>query len=257
MTGAIIQARMGSSRLPGKVLAEIGGKPMLSYVVSRARQARRLDALVVATSRNANDDPIAGWCREAGVSCFRGDEHDVLDRYRSAASAFGFDVIVRLTADCPLLDPAVIDHVIDEFRGGDFDYVSNTIAPSYPDGLDTEVVRRDALERAWREATLPSEREHVTPYIWKRPELFRLENVGREPNLSYLRWTVDEPEDLELVRRVYEHFQFETTFDTAAVLALVEADAALAGLNAGFSRNAGYLASMRADTDAQNKRGAR
>lgn len=250
MTGAIIQARMGSSRLPGKVLADIGGKPMLAYVTSRVSSATRVDQVVIATSRNAGDDRIEDWCRSAGVQCFRGDEHDVLDRYRGAMEAFGFDVVARLTADCPLLDPAVIDRVVAEYFSGEFDYVSNTIVPTFPDGLDTEVVRRDALDRAWRDAVLPSEREHVTPYIWSRPQLFRLRNVTREPDLSHLRWTVDGPEDLEFVRRIYSHFDHDMAFDTSAILSLLEAQPDLTHINAGFTRNEGYLRSRAADAAA-------
>ena len=247
MTGAIIQARMGSTRLPGKVLADIGGKPLLAYVVGRAARARRVDALVVATSRSSADDAIAAWCDREQVRCFRGSEHDVLDRYHEAAEAFGFDVIVRLTADCPLLDAAVVDHVVDEYHSGEWDYVSNTLTPTYPDGLDTEVVRREALHRAWRDAVLPSEREHVMPYIWKRPDLFRLKNVTRAPDLSHLRWTVDTPEDLLFVRGVYEHFQFALDFDTDAVLSLIEATPHLLEVNAGHTRNEGYRRSLIAD----------
>ncbi len=238
---------MGSSRLPGKVLADLGGKPMLSYVVGRARAARRLDTLIVATSTADADDAIAAWCASAEVPCFRGDENDVLARYHAAAEAHGLDVIVRLTADCPLLDPGVIDHIVEEYLSGEFDYVSNTISPTYPDGLDTEVVRRSALDRAWREATLPSEREHVTPYIWKRPETFRLRNVARTPDLSHLRWTVDEPQDLEFVRRIYSHFGFSPAFSAEEVLALLGREPSASDINAGFQRNEGYERSRQSD----------
>lgn len=247
MIGAIIQARMGSSRLPGKVLADIGGQPMLAYVVGRVRHARKVGTVVVATSLAPADDGIAQWCGAAGVACFRGDEHDVLDRYHATATAFQLDVVVRLTADCPLLDPQVIDDVIDAYAGGEFDYVSNTLVPTYPDGLDTEVVRRGALDRAWSEATLVSEREHVLPYIWKRPEMFRLKNVARQVDLSHLRWTVDEPEDLEFVRRVYAHFDHRIDFGMDAVLALLGKDPALSAVNQGFTRNEGYERSLQAD----------
>jgi glutamate-1-semialdehyde aminotransferase len=156
-------------------------------------------------------------------------------------------VIVRLTADCPLLDPEVIDHVVGEFFTGDFDYVSNTIRPTYPDGLDTEVVGFSALDRAWREATLPSDREHVLPYIWSRPEVFRLKNVARDADMSHLRWTVDEPRDLEFVRRVYDHFGHSAEFGIDSVLALLTQDTGLSEINAGITRNAGYQRSREAD----------
>jgi spore coat polysaccharide biosynthesis protein SpsF len=253
VTGAVIQARMGSSRLAGKVLADIGGRPMLHYVVARATAATSLERVIVATSHAAADDAIAAWCAAAAVECFRGDEHDVLDRYYQAACRYELSVVVRLTADCPLLDPAVIDHVVGEYFAGEFDYVSNTIVPTYPDGLDVEVVRRSALERAWRDATLASEREHVMPHIWKRPDQFRLKNVTRQPDLSHLRWTVDEPQDLELVRRIYAHFGFATTFDSDRVIQLLATDHGLRALNAGFQRNEGYAKSLQAEQDSPER----
>ena len=254
MIGAVVQARMGSRRLSGKVLADIGGRPMLSYVMARAAAARRVDTAIVATSRAGADDAIAAWCADVGIPCFRGDEDDVLDRYQGAAELYGLDVIVRLTADCPLLDPAVIDHIIGEYLAGDFDYVSNTLTPTYPDGLDTEVVSRAALDRAWREATLKSEREHVLPYIWKRPDQFRLKNVAQALDLSHLRWTVDEPQDLDLVRRIYSHFGHSTTFTTDDILALMRREPGLAQINAAFERNEGYQRSLHADTNAPGER---
>ena len=150
-TAAIIQARMGSTRLPGKVLAEVVGQPMLFHVVNRARRARTLDGVIVATSDSQADDVVSQFCREVGVTCFRGSEADVLDRYYQAARHFDIATIVRLTADCPLLDPLVVDRVVQAFETGGCDFVSNTFERSFPDGLDTEVFSRDALERAGEE----------------------------------------------------------------------------------------------------------
>ena len=173
---AIIQARMGSTRFPGKVMTDLAGRPLLDHVVKRAQQAHMLTLVRVATSDCPADDIIAQFCKEEEIPYFRGSEEDVLDRFYHAAEHFSADVIVRLTADCPLLDPEIIDRVVKFFQSGEYDYVSNTrIEPTYPDGLDTEVFRYSALERAWREACLRSEREHVTPYIWKQPTLFRSE----------------------------------------------------------------------------------
>ena len=163
-TVAIIQARMQATRLPGKVLADLEGKPVLRRVVDRARRASTLDAVVVATSDNPADDVLAGFCREFGTDCFRGSRDDVLDRYRRAAECFQAEVVVRLTADCPLLDPQVIDRVVRAYGQGEFDYVSNALECTYPDGLDTEVFSYKSLERAWREARRQSEREHVSSY---------------------------------------------------------------------------------------------
>ncbi len=246
-TVAIVQARMASSRLPGKVLADVSGRPMLDHVIRRARWARLLNVVSVATSRGSADDAVARFCSDSGVSCFRGSEADVLDRYYRAALELDADIVVRLTGDCPLLDPAVIDKVIRCFHEGDHDYVSNTLEPSYPDGLDTEVFRRQALERAWREAQLASEREHVTPYIWNHPELFRLANVRHDRDLAGLRWTVDEPEDLQFVRRIYEHFGAERPFGVAEILALLAEHPELGRVNVRFRRNEGYQASVEGD----------
>src|SRR5438132_2399961 len=159
---AIIQARMTSSRLPGKVLADVCGKPMLYYVVTRAQQAKRLDLVVVATSNESSDDTIETFCELHRVSCFRGSKDDVLDRYYRAAERYRGDVIVRLTADCPLIDPLIIDKVVETLLPGNFDYVSNIREVTYPDGLDTEVFTQNTLNQTWREAATPSEREHVT-----------------------------------------------------------------------------------------------
>ncbi|MNR75300.1 3-deoxy-manno-octulosonate cytidylyltransferase [compost metagenome] len=245
-TIAIIQARMGSSRLPGKVMADIGGQPMIHRVVSRAQQAKRLDAVLVATSDHPSDRGLAEYCRQLGIACFQGSEHDVLDRYYQAALASEADVIVRLTADCPLLDPHVIDQVVASFHEGGADYVSNTLTCSYPDGLDTEVFHHDALAQAWKEATLTSEREHVTPFIHKQPQRFRLRNVAQPVDWSALRWTVDEPQDLEFVRSVYACFE-DDSFGMDDVLAVLRNQPDLGQINAGFQRNEGYLKSLRED----------
>jgi len=244
-TVAIIQARMASTRLPGKVMAEVAGRPMLEQVVRRTQGACTLDLVAVATSDGLMDDVIAQLCGKAGILYFRGSEDDVLDRYYHAAKQADADVIVRLTADCPLLDPAVVDRVVEVFQTGDYDYVSNIHKPTYPDGLDTEVFRREALEQAWREARLKSEREHVTPYIWKQPDLFRLANVAHEQDLSDLRWTVDEPEDLEFVRRVYGYFDESLSFGMAEILALLREHPELNDINTQFERNEGYQKSLR------------
>jgi spore coat polysaccharide biosynthesis protein SpsF len=242
---AIIQARMGSSRLPGKVLADVCGKPLLHYVVARVRQARTLSLFAVATSDHSTDDVIEKFCQANGVPCFRGSRDDVLDRYYCAAKHFLADVIVRLTADCPLLDPVIIDDVVETFLSGEFDYVSSD--PNYPDGLDTEVFSWKTLEQTWQEARLPSEREHVTPYIIKNPSRFRVETVKNDKDLSHMRWTVDEPQDLELVRQIYYCLLGKPTFGMRDILALFEHHPELYAINAGFSRNEGFQKSLRED----------
>jgi spore coat polysaccharide biosynthesis protein SpsF len=246
-TVAIIQARMSSIRLPDKIMADIIGKPMLSHVVNRAQQAKHLDLVVVATSVHPQDDLVVTFCRKEGIPYFRGSLDDVLDRYYHAARHYDADVVVRLTADCPLLDPSVIDQIVQVFRSGQYDYVSNTIQPTYPDGLDTEVFRFDVLEQTWREARLKSEREHVTPYIKKQTALFRLHNVENDQDLSSLRWTVDRPEDLEFVRAVYGYLSKTASFGVNEVLSLIEEHPELPMINAGFERNEGYIKSLRED----------
>jgi len=248
--GAVIQARMGSSRLPGKVLADLAGAPMLAHVVGRARRASRLDDVIVATSVAASDDAVAEWCAAHGVACVRGSEADVLDRYHQAAMEHGLDAVVRLTADCPLLDPAVVDAVVAEFASGDYDYVSNTQPPTFPDGLDTEVVRGEALHRAWREAREPAEREHVTPFIWKRPETFRLRNVRADRDLSHLRWTVDEPADLAYVRALYARLPAASSGGHEEVVMLVENTPDMRRAAGDAVRNDGYYKTLFTQAEA-------
>lgn len=246
-TVAIIQARMGSTRRLGKVMAEVAGRPMLEHVVRRAQQARTLDLVIVATSDQPGDDIVAQFCADTDIPCFRGSEDDVLDRYYQAAKHFEANAVVRLTADCPLLDPSVIDKVVLVFHAGDYDYVSNALEPTYPDGLDTEIFWREVLERAWREARLKTEREYATAYIWKHPDLFRLANVENDVDLSDLRWTVDEPEDLEFVRRVYDHLGPEPSFGMVEILALLQEYPELNDINARIGRNEGYQKSLLED----------
>ncbi len=203
---AIIQARMGSTRLPGKVLLDVAGQSMLARVVRRVRRARRLDGLVVATSEATADAPIVEECRRLGVDVFRGAEADVLDRYHQAAVEHKAEVVVRITSDCPLIDPGVIDRVVAEFRHVRPDYASNVLRRTWPRGLDTEVITGDALARAWTEAKQPFERAHVTPYVYRHPERFELHSVAQPEDRSDGRWTVDSQADLDFVRAVYERF---------------------------------------------------
>lgn len=243
MIVAIIQARMGSSRFPGKSLADLAGRPMLARVAERVRLARRVDDVVVATSAAPPDDAIAEFCRKERIPCFRGSEEDVLDRFYGAAREHGADIIVRITADCPLIDPDVIDRVVERFQRGDCDYASNTLRYTYPDGLDTEVFSRAALERAWREARRPSEREHVTPYL--RSEGFRAVNVENEgPPGESQRWTVDHPADLEFVRGVYSAFGGRADFRYQEVMQLLKARPELAATQTETITNEGYYRSL-------------
>ena len=242
----IVQARMGSTRLPGKVLIEIAGRPMLWHVVNRVGQAKMLNTVVVASSDDSSDDAVVAFCRQERIPCFRGNEDDVLDRYYQAAKWMNADVIVRITADCPLIDPDIVDEVVRVYMNGNNDYVSNANPPTYPDGLDTEVFSFQALELACREAKWLSEREHVTPYIRKHPELFRTGNVAYSEDLSHMRWTVDEPQDLEFVRAVYSSLG-SASFRLADVLNLLRKHSELMEMNAGIGRNEGFQKSVRMD----------
>jgi len=239
-TVAILQARMGSSRLPGKVLMPILGEPMLARQIERVRRARSLARLVVATGDQADDDPIAALCARLGVDCFRGSRDDVLDRFCKAAERYPSDHVVRLTGDCPLADPAAIDAAVAFHRAGGFDYSSNTLHPTFPDGLDVEVVRSAALAAAGHEARDPFEREHVTPFLYRRPERYRLGDFRRTPDLSALRWTVDHPEDFQLISQVYAAlYPAKPDFALDDVLALFEKRPELARINARYRRNEG------------------
>lgn len=242
---AIVQARMGASRLPGKVLMDIAGEPMLVRVVDRVKAARGADTVVVATSDNPADDAVARLCAERGIPCFRGSEHDVLDRFHGACKAYGGSAVVRITADCPLVDPAVIDKVIDRFRSGDCDYATNVLRYTYPDGLDVEVFSAEALTRAQREAVDAAHREHVTVYI-RTTGKFRVAGVESEVDLSTrnYRWTVDEPHDLEFVRAVYARLGRSNPFGMNDVLALLEREPQLASKSEGSMKNEGYYTSL-------------
>jgi len=223
-TVIIVQARMTSTRLPGKVLLPLAGEPMLTRLVQRLRRVRRANAIVIATTTNATDDAIATLCDTLGLPCHRGSEHDVLSRYADAARLHGADVVVRITSDCPLIDPALIDQVIAVYQEGDSDCVSNMLPPTWPYGMAVEVFSAAALAQAHAEATLPAEREHVTPFLYAHPERYRLRNVTSPVDHSQHRWTVDTPEDYELVRRLFEALvNTHPGFTQADILAVLDA----------------------------------
>jgi spore coat polysaccharide biosynthesis protein SpsF len=248
MIGAILQARTSSRRLPGKVLKPILGRPMLERQVERLRRARRIDRLVVATSNNVADDAIASLCSSIGVECFRGSLEDVLDRFYHAAHRLAVRAVVRLTGDCPLADPAVIDQLIDLHATGGYDYTSNTLTRTYPDGLDAEIMDLHCLESAWREAELTSEREHVTPFIYHHPERFRLGNLAQPTDLSHLRWVVDEPADLTFISAVYAAlYPDKSAFQTADIVALLAQRPDIAAMMSRAPTNEGYHRSLAAD----------
>ncbi len=219
---AIIQARMGSRRLPGKVLEDVGGRSMLARVVRRIRRARTLDEVIVATSSESRDDRIASECSALSVPVYRGSEDDVLDRYYRAADDCGAETIVRICADCPLIDPQVLDLVVSTLAERRADYAANNLERTFPWGLDAEAMTFEALERAWLNASQPHEREHVTVYVRQHPQIFRLASVTSGTDRADHRWTVDTAEDLAFVRVLYSRMGNDDGFhwrDAAAVLA--------------------------------------
>jgi len=202
---AIIQARMGSTRLPGKVMMDIIGRPMLWHVGNRVSNSRLVDKIVVATSITKQNDCIESFCKKNEIDFYRGSEENVLDRYYQTAKNFKADIIARITADCPLIDPEVIDKVILSYLNNRnfFDGTSNTIDRTYPRGMDVEVISFEALKKCWKKADEQYQKEHLTPYIYEHSEIFNLKNVKHEKDLSDLRLTVDEEKDLELIRKIY------------------------------------------------------
>lgn len=235
---AVLQARTGSSRLPVKVLADVLGKPMITRQIERIARARLVDRLVIATTGQREDDAIAALAAELRIDCYRGSVDDVLDRFYQCAKRYDADHIVRLTADCPLADPQLIDDLIRlHLREGN-NYSSNAMPPTFPHGLDAEIMTRKALVWVWENATKADEREHVTTYIRNNPSRFRIGNLEQKNDLSHLRWTVDEPEDLDVIRRIYEELYIANPgFTTQDILDFVDIHPEIAAINAHFSRD--------------------
>lgn len=239
---AILQARTSSTRLPGKVLRPILGRPMLARQIDRVAAARTLDRIVVATSTAPDDDAIAALCDSIDIACFRGALDDVLGRFDACAEAFPADHVVRLTGDCPLIDPVVIDRVVAAHLQGGADYTSNVRPPTWPDGLDVEVMRRAVLAAAAAETRRPSDREHVTSFIADHPDRFALRNIVADEDRSGLRLTVDELRDFELVAQIFGMlFPSRPDFSIDDVLALLDLRPDLLAINAGIRRNEGLL----------------
>ena len=249
---AILQARTSSSRLPGKVLSDLAGKPMIMRQIERIRRSRLLDGLVVATSLDGSDDDLASVVTASGTALFRGSLDDVLDRYANALVEYPAQHVVRLTGDCPLTDPGLIDAVIAHHLVNAADITSNSNQPSFPDGLDVEIVRADCLHAAAAEASFKFEREHVTQFFYRRPDRFRIVHYRAEKDMSALRWTVDEPSDLAFVRAVYASlYSANPSFGFRHVLELLHAHPELSALNSGIVRNEGLARSLREEFGTQ------
>jgi spore coat polysaccharide biosynthesis protein SpsF len=246
---AIVQARMGSTRLPGKVLMKLAGKPVLWHVITRLQHASLLDRICVATTRESEDDCIEELCRIWDIMVYRGSRDDVLLRYYECAKCIGMqqgkgDYIVRITADCPLVDPAIVDMLIKKAVSGHYDYVSNTDPPTFPDGLDAEVFGFDALEIAVKKARLKSEREHVTPYIRKNKGFLKY-NFTRTPDLSNIRLTLDTCEDYKMITAIYNGLYHKgEIISLEIVLKLLQSRSDILAINAQYKRNEGYEKSL-------------
>jgi glutamate-1-semialdehyde 2,1-aminomutase len=235
---AIVQARMGSTRLPNKVMKPLMGVPMIELLLERLSKSKQIDQIVLATSSDPKNAPLVEHVERLGYTCIRGSETDVLDRFLAAARQVQADVVVRITGDCPLIDAALVDKTIERFNTGNVDYLSNTSPATYPDGLDTEVFSMQALERAGRETQDPFDHEHVTPYL-RRPGLFKTKSLTHAEDLSGLRWTVDEPADFEVVSKVFQHFAPNIHFSWTDVLALQRQNPNIFAANHNIIRNEG------------------
>lgn len=242
---AIIQARMGSTRLPGKVLADICGQPLIRRLIDRVAATPGVDRIIVATTTDSSDDVLVNWCNLNNIHVFRGSVDDVLDRFWRCAQLHKSQYIVRITADDPLKDPSIIAKALELCATSEsIDYASNTLTPTYPEGLDIEVVRYRALAKAAAEAVLPSEREHVMPYIWKNPNKFKLVGFTMDPNLSHWRWTVDKAADLELVRIIFDHFKGQPLINYESIIEWLQINPSLLAINAGTVRHEGYFKTL-------------
>lgn len=251
MITAIIQARMSSTRLPGKVLLPLGDRTVLEQVVFRTRQAKKIGRVVVATSTEPEDDSIAALCKSKNIDCFRGSLTDVLDRYYQAAKFYQADNICRITADCPLIAPEAIDLVAAKFLEGGFDQVSNSHpVATFPDGYDTWIFSFAALEKSWTEAKLPSEREHVTAYMWNHPEIFKIFNLKNDADQSQYRLTIDNPEDYELLQNIFKNVP---VLSTENIIGFLDKNQDIKNLNIKHKRDEGYAKSLADDKKIYEK----
>ncbi len=243
---AIIQARMGSTRLKGKILKPLAGKPVLWHIINRLNYSKYLSNIIIATTENSEDDVVVDFCKENNIQWFRGSECDVLDRYYQASKAFGSDSIVRITADCPVIDPTIVDEVIERFFEGDYDFYA--LGGEYPDGLDCSIFKYNVLKDAWMNAELPSEREHVGPYMENHPEKNKIGRYDKFSQLSHYRWTLDEESDLRFLQAVFDRlYKPGRIFLTREIIDLLKSETQLLEINSGIVRNEGYLKSLKED----------
>lgn len=245
---AIVQARMTSTRLPNKVLMDLGNKTVLGQVFYQLSFSKMINNVVLATSNDISDDKLEKWAIDNNVNYFRGDLNNVLRRFYHAARTYKADIVVRITADCPLIDPEIVDIIIKEFLIGDYDYYSNTNPPTFPDGLDTEVFTFKALEEAYFNAKLLSEIEHVTPYIRNQPEKFKIGNYLSNFNYENLRWTIDNKEDYEFLKKIFNSLISNDSFISyKQVIDFLSKNAEIQKINSHLQRNEGFIKSLNED----------
>ncbi len=243
----LIQARTGSNRLPGKVLAEIEGKPLIWHVINRVKQIKSVQQIAIITTKKDDDKILLDFAEKNEIIGFAGEESDVLDRHYQCAKNISAEPIIRITSDCPLIDPFLVEEIIQFFLKNNYDYVSNVLPPTYPDGLDTEIFTFKTLEKIAMEAKLTSDREHVTTYISKNPNKFKIGNYTNSNNLSNYRWTVDRDVDLEFVRQIYSQIKPDTVFGFNKILEILKNNPHLLEINENIQRNEGYLKSLKND----------
>ncbi len=243
----LIQTRTGSSRLQNKVLKTIEGKPTIWHVINRVKQIDSVEQIALITTKKPEDEILLKIAEENGIIGFAGNELDVLDRHFQCAKEIKADPIIRITSDCPLIDPILSEKSLQYYLSNKYDFVSNTITPTFPDGLDTEIFSYGALEKAACEAKLPSEREHVTPYFTKHPEKFKISNYANDSDLSNLRFTLDREQDLIFIREIYSRMKPKTIFSMDEFLKIFSSNPKLLEINQGIQRNEGHLSSLDKD----------
>jgi len=250
----IVQARTGSRRLPKKVIALIEKKPLIWHVINRLKHVKKYEQIVLCTTKSPKDDVLVELAKKSGINYFRGSSYDVLDRFYYCLLKFNADPIIRITGDCPLIDPKLIDKLLDVYNKNKYDYVTNNLPPTFPDGLDIEIFSFKTLEKTYKNAKLKSEREHVTPYIRNHSQKFKIYNLKNRENLSHLRWTVDESKDLKLVRKIYSLMKPSITFDHGEILKAISKFPSLTQINQNIIRNKGYLKSLKNDKKKISKK---
>ena len=248
--GCIIQARMGSTRLPGKVMMNVEDqKPVLYFVIKQLQECKLIDKIIVATTTNDEDSQIVNYSKNLGIDYFRGSAKDVLDRYYQCAKEYSISTIVRIPSDKPLIDPEIVDNVINFFRNNSYDYVTNFLSnPTFPSGTEVEIFSMNALKKAWKNAKLPSEKEHVTPYFTNHKDEFKITHVENSENLSHLRWAVDRIEDLKLVRKIVSKIK-KRPIMMKDIVDLFTKEPELVEINKNVNRKEGDMKSSKEDQE--------